>query len=271
MKKKSKFLSFILSFIPGLGQIYLGFAARGAMFLASCITVPTLLLALRSGLQLWQFDESLVFLSLFLIWLVAMVDTMLLVDRINGIPSIDGTTFNEHSLTPDYSVIIKQNKKVVAMLLSILPGAGHLYLGLQRQGIELMAGFFLSFYLTDWLNLSIFLIFAPIIWFSSLFDVMHKVSGDRTLNDDSIFSDHWFKNNVNLIGENSFLRNKHKIVGYALVIVGSFLILDKFVYSFIKPYLDERITNNIQTGVIAILLILGGIKLLIGSKDLEKR
>ncbi|MDQ7860359.1 hypothetical protein RCO48_02635 [Peribacillus frigoritolerans] len=34
-----------------------------------------------------------------------------------------------------------KKSKAVATLFAIFPGAGHLYLGLQKRGIQLMAGF----------------------------------------------------------------------------------------------------------------------------------
>jgi hypothetical protein len=268
LKKKSKFASFIFSLVPGLGHMYLGFSARGAVFLASFASVPILLSALQNLMRWWGSDEIIV-MPMFIIWLAAMVDAMILVDRINGIPNLEGLPLNHDNILPNYNVMLRQNKKVVAMILSIIPGAGHLYLGLQRQGIELMAAFFLSFYLTDWLRISIFLMFAPIIWFSSMFDVMHKASGDRAMNDNTLFSDKWFKNDKAIVGEKSFLRNKHKIFGYVLVLGGIYLMLNRFVYPFIKDLLDPRITDNIQTGFVAIILIVGGIKLIMGSKTAE--
>jgi TM2 domain-containing membrane protein YozV len=104
---------------------------------------------------------------------------MILADKINMYANNPGVREGDSRLLPNYEEIAKQNKKVIAMFLSIIPGVGHLYLGMQRQGIELMASFFLLFYLTDWVRFSGFMILAPIIWFYSLFDVMHKVSGER--------------------------------------------------------------------------------------------
>ena len=41
--------------------------------------------------------------------------------------------------------------------LSMFPGAGHLYLGYQRRGVQLMAAFLFSIYILDVLRLGIFL------------------------------------------------------------------------------------------------------------------
>jgi hypothetical protein len=268
LKKKNKLGAFILSIIPGFGHIYLGFSTRGALFLGAFIIAPILMSFLTNFAGLWRFN-SLIAVPMVVIWLASMLDALILTDRINGRANMENLPDSPGSIVPNYGIMLKQNKKVIAMLLSIIPGAGHLYIGLQRQGIELMAGFFLSFYLTDWLRLSIFLVLAPIIWFASMFDVMHKVSGDRLMDDSSIFSGKWFTDKDTMIGQKSFLRNKHKVIGYVLLTVGLYLILSRFVYAFIKPYLDSRITDNIQTGIVAILLIIGGIKFLLGGKTSE--
>ena len=41
------------------------------------------------------------------------------------------------------------------LALACIPGAGHMFLGLIKQGAQLMAGFFLILVLADWLNVSV--------------------------------------------------------------------------------------------------------------------
>jgi TM2 domain-containing membrane protein YozV len=266
MKKKSKFLAFILSIVPGLGQIYLGHSTRGAVFLSTCIGIPTLILIVRDMSRWWIMDGLI--LALFaMLWVLAMLDSMIIADRINNYVDNMAKDGTASLILPDYKALAQQNKKVIAMLLSIIPGAGHMYIGLQRQGIELMAAFFLAFYLTDWIKVSLFMVFAPIIWFASIFDVMHKAAGDRPMKDDKIFSDKWFNSDEKIISEKSFLRNKHKVLGYCLVFIGAMFILNRILFPLVYDLLDYRIRENLQTGIVAVLLIAGGIRLLIGSKS----
>jgi len=269
MKKKSKFLTFMLSFVPGLGHIYLGFAARGALFF-SAIVAAGIFLGVFNGVM-WNggINPDVIGFAIPIIWLVSLVDSMMIADRINNY--VQNPQINEGmgNVLPNYGELTKQNKKLISMFLSIIPGAGHLYLGLQRQGLELMAGFFLAFYVTDWLRISIFMIFVPIIWFYSMFDVMHKVSGDRPMQDEEMPISKWFKGEKSIIGENSIFRNKHKVIGYALVILGALLIFNRLLYPLIEPFIDYRIRGNIQTGIVAILLMAGGVKLILGSKQSE--
>lgn len=268
MRRKSKFLAFILSFIPGLGQIYLGFSARGAIFLLACFGVTFISFFLKGFPSLYS-PELLAFFGVPIIWFISMVDSMILADRINmkfyNQPYQPNQYNNENTqnLYNEYSVpqpsledINKQNKKILALVLSIIPGVGHLYLGLQKQGIELMAAFFLSFFLSDWIRFSAFLIFVPIIWFYSLFDVFHKVSGNRDMTDDDILSI------TDILGNSSFIRNKGRVFGYGLIIIGILVILNRVVFPNIELFLSYSIRNDIQTTLVAIILIFGGIKLI---------
>ncbi len=51
-----------------------------------------------------------------------------------------------------------RKNKTIAMLLSMFPGAGHMYLGLQKRGLQLMAAFLFSVYFMDALRLSLFFV-----------------------------------------------------------------------------------------------------------------
>ncbi len=62
-----------------------------------------------------------------------------------------------------------RRSRLVATLFSVFPGAGHMYLGLQRRGLQLMAGFLFSIYILDTLRLTLFLFIVPIIWCYAFF------------------------------------------------------------------------------------------------------
>lgn len=79
-----------------------------------------------------------------------------------------------------------KNKKFNAMFFSIIPGAGHMYLNLPKQGIQLMSLFFLSIFISDWLNFGFFGVLAPIIWFYSFFDAVHKANQEQPAEDGTL-------------------------------------------------------------------------------------
>lgn len=257
MRIKSRFLTFILSFIPGLGQVYLGFATRGAIFFTSAFVVIGVGLVLNYTFH--NSDTGFIFLLLPGIWLAAMVDSMVLADKINIYANNPRIREGDSRFLPNYEEIIKQNKKVIAMFLSIIPGVGHLYLGMQRQGIELMTSFFLLYYLTDWVSFSGFMILAPIIWFYSLFDVMHKVYGEREMKDDDWLLKSWF-------GQNSLINYKGKVIGIVLITIGAFILINRMIIPILQKYLEIDLSYNFQTIVAALLFIIGGIKLITSNK-----
>ncbi len=82
----------------------------------------------------------------------------------------------------------------------MFPGAGHMYLGLQRRGLQLMAAFLLSIYLLDLLRLSAFLFLVPIIWFYSFFDALQQTAkyGKERVHDEPIID--YFINHQRWIG-----------------------------------------------------------------------
>lgn len=65
--------------------------------------------------------------------------------------------------------------KVGTFFLSIIPGVGHLYLGLTKRGLQLLIGTFASIYFIPWFPL-IFPFVLAVIWFYSMFDALQKAS-----------------------------------------------------------------------------------------------
>lgn len=84
----------------------------------------------------------------------------------------------DQTFLEDFGEIREDGKKgkVIATFLSIVPGAGHMYLGLQKRGLQLMIAFFACIYILDVLRLSLFLFLVPILWFYSFFDALQLIS-----------------------------------------------------------------------------------------------
>src|SRR5690606_27141104 len=113
-------------------------------------------------------SEFLVFgLILPVIWLFGFFDAMKQLDK-----KQKGEKLVDRSILEDIELSREEGKKSrsIAKILSLFPGAGHLYLGYQRRGIQLMAIFLFSIYVLDFLRLGLFLFLIPIIWFYSFFD-----------------------------------------------------------------------------------------------------
>lgn len=154
---------------------------------------------------------------------------------------------------------MKKKSRFLTFILSFMPGAGHMYQGYLRQGVELMILFFLCFYLSDWLRTSIFIIIAPVIWFFSFFDSLNKEDVEET-NDEDIKIFNWLK------GNESWLTNRAKIVGWALVILGGYLLFDRLILPQLGTVVAHIVREYSRIVIISGLLIGVGIKLITGNK-----
>lgn len=248
MREKSKFITFILSFLPGLSHFYLGFPNRGLIF----TIVFFMPIVLAAGLQIvfnsygiYNFTMGLLFITLPLIWLVALLDAFSLIKKINS----NGYTNDANQMSHRNEHEIKEsNRKTITLALSIIPGAGHMYLGLQKKGLVLMAIFFFTIFFMGWLGLSLLLFILPLIWFYSFFDAFHTVNENDVDKEDVL----------------SILpKIKSEWIGWGLIAIGILVIIERIIY----PLIPYEVRNYIQTSVVSIIFILGGIKLLNKSKE----
>lgn len=255
--ESQRFFTIILSFIPGLGHFQLGLVNRGFTLLVGFIGLNVMVFFVAF---LSSRDEFLLFLAFSLIiWVYSFFDVMQLLNKKEkGEVLVDKSILEE--LEENRGV--GKKSKAIATFLAIFPGAGHLYLGLQKRGIQLMVAFLLSIYILDVLRLGLFLFLVPIIWFYSFFDGLQKASAyDRdNLEDIPIFK--------------NFL-NHQKWVAYGMIGLGVYFILVNVLLPTLAPFLEKHLLMEniryvfeeyLQTTIVCILLIGGGIKLLSGKK-----
>lgn len=161
-----------------------------------------------------------------------------------------------------------KNKKFTAMFFSIIPGAGHMYLNLPKQGIQLMSLFFLTIFISDWINLGFLGVLAPIIWFYSFFDAGHKASQEQPLVDGTLEILKGFTT------KDYLSKDLNKIFGYGLIIIGIIALVDKTLFPLLAGLNFSNAVRNfiyslrnyLRTGVVSAILIIVGLKLLSGSK-----
>lgn len=253
-----RFHTILLSLIPGLGHFQLGLMNRGLTFLIGFFGMGAMIVFVTA---ITGVEGFLAFLGVLpVIWLYSLFDAVGLLHRKQkGEVLEDRTPLDDLDRQRETG----HKNKMVATLLSMFPGAGHMYLGLQRRGLQLMAFFLFSIYILDMLRLSFFLFLIPIIWFFSFFDALQQVSryqeGKEPLQD------------VPFVDR---LLNHQKWIGIGLVLLGGFYLLDHMFVEVFRGLVDEYtyyfIQRNFQTTVVALLLILGGVKLLRGSKKNSK-
>lgn len=255
--ESERFYTILLSFIPGLGHFQLGLINRGLTFLTGFFGLGTMVIFIAVFTDQGAFLVFLGFLPI--LWVFNMFDAIKHVNRKQrGEELIDKTILEDFEETRREQ---GKKSKTLATVLSIFPGAGHLYLGLQRRGIQLMAAFLFAIYILDVLRLSLFLFLIPIIWFYSFFDALQKVSkhGEEELEDIPVIS---------------YIVNHQKWFGIGLLALGLYYLFD----SMLLPLLADSIRvnfginiydiyyNYFQVSIICILLIGGGLKLIFGSK-----
>ena len=131
-----------------------------------------------------------------------------------------------------------------------------------------MSLFFLTIFISDWINLGFLGVLAPIIWFYSFFDAGHKASQEQPLVDGTLEILKGFTT------KDYLSKDLNKIFGYGLIIVGIIALVDKTLFPLLADLNFSNAFRNfiygfrnyLRTGVVSALLIIVGLKLLSGSK-----
>jgi len=253
MKKKNKFLVFILSPLPGLSHLYLGWSQRALIFF-------TIFLGICAG---GAFMDStiffgrggvggFIFFAIALLWFMALSEALSLVDY--ETPAENGETEAVQDVPNRKGVLKISNRKMIAIAFAAIPGAGHMYLGLLKQGAQLMATFFFVLFMTGWLDMGLLGFIVPVIWFYSLFDVYHLLEEEDQVRLDASLLFDWFATHPGWVGS-------------GLIALGLLVIMQRIISPLLVTLLTAQLQNYMETGLVALILIAGGIKLLAGSKS----
>ncbi len=251
--ENERFFTILLSFIPGLGHLHMGLMQRGLSFLIAFFGLGTVMFFL-TGLTSHAF--FMLFLGILpIIWLYCMFDAVQLIHRKQAGERVeDRTLFDEMEAGRAEG----RRSKVLATLLSAFPGAGHMYLGLQKRGLQLMVIFLGSVYILDLLRLSLFMFLIPLIWFYAFFDGLQQTSryGREPLIDRPVIEG---------------IKLHQKWLGIGLMALGVYyiatsLIIPELEARFPEFHIDYRISHYLKTAIVALLLIGVGIRLLTGPK-----
>ncbi len=242
MRDKSKFIAFVLSVIPGLSHLYIGLKERALIFFVMFVGI----FAGSMGLSIMLYDNDFLVIILIgypVLWLIALMD-MYSAWRSIEIKQL----YNNAETSQTISMDKKFNKRSITLALSIIPGAGHMYLGYQKKGLIIMGAFSFSVFFMGWLGISLLLFLLPLIWFYSFFDAMHTVDGS----------------NVDIKNQEIiFPEIKPEWVGFALIGIGVMIMLERVLY----PLIDYEIRRYIQTSVVSLIFIFAGIRMLIKNKN----
>jgi TM2 domain-containing membrane protein YozV len=255
-QQQEKTRTILLSIIPGLGHMNLGLMQRGITFLVSFVGLFAIILFLSI---IMNTGSLLVFLfALPVIWIYGIFDAVSIVQRKhNGEQLEDKSLFEgieEH-------IASGHKNKVLTIALAIFPGAGHLYLGLQKRGLQLMGGFLLAIFIMDNMRLSLFLFLLPLFWCFAFFDALNQLSkyGHGHMNDEPVLPmfvpyQRWF--------------------GIGLIGFGIYFLVDRIVVGELHDHFPEISYQYTQykymfpTAVIAFVMIVLGLRLAFGRRSL---
>ncbi|MDR7869403.1 MAG: hypothetical protein RIN55_00995 [Tissierellaceae bacterium] len=232
MRDKSKIIGFMLSVIPGLAHLYIGLRERAVIFLGllgagffASVFIGMVTYG-ETGLILFMIGYSL-------LWLIALVDLFSAWRKLEI-----RHLYNSSQGIDDINIDTKINRKTITLALSIIPGAGHMYLGHQNKGLAIMGSFFFSIFFMGWLGISLLLFLLPLIWFYSFFDAMHLVDGSEEI----------------INSELELPKIKPEWLGTGLIAIGIIIILERILY----PMIDYHIVRYIQTSIVSLIFIIAG-------------
>lgn len=131
--------------------------------------------------------------------------------------------------------------KILTFLFSLIPGAGHMYYGLYRQGIQLMLMFIGVLGMAEFFNLDMLLLILPVICFFSFFHInnLSKMPPEEF----ATYKDHLFTLEALIPESVGFSSTKFKYspsIALLLLCFGIFLLL-RNVVTILSPLLPRPI------------------------------
>lgn len=165
----------------------------------------------------------------------------------------------------------KQKRGLWVFLFSLIPGAGEMYMGFRKQGISIMLLFWTIIALASGTNMGWLLMFLPILWFYSFFNV-HNL---KSLTEDEFYSieDTYVLHLDQLIGDaDELLRKYRTVIAVLLIVFGISILWTNFMdllYWFLPSYVVEFLSSfsyRFPQIIIAIAIITAGFYILSKKK-----
>lgn len=170
-----------------------------------------------------------------------------------------------------------KKSKFLTFFISLIPGAGEMYLGFYKMGISLMALFAVLSALSGLLNSELLILFLPVIWFYSFFHV-HNLNA---MSDEEFYAleDNWLFRPENFPDSlRDFILGHQKFLSYFLIFLGAaelWQILNSFLYRTLQLlsiseelyYYIHRMISDIPQILIGIGLIYIGYLMIKQKKE----
>jgi hypothetical protein len=167
-----------------------------------------------------------------------------------------------------------KKNRFLTFILSLIPGAAQMYMGFMKMGLSLMGVFFAIIALAEMLNISIMFFVSLVFWCYSFFHANNLAALNdeefARIEDNYVFGADVFRN-TQITAE-----KYRKYFGSGLIVLGIVLlwnismnILRTTLYNMLPYYMQDlfwRISYSIPSFVVAIVVIIFGIKMLRGKK-----
>lgn len=165
----------------------------------------------------------------------------------------------------------KKRSKFLTFMFSLIPGAGHMFMGFTKLGISLMSAFMTVIFFAAWLDISPLLFVLPVLWFYSFFDCINRRSASdeefEQLGDSYLFSID------KLISINLGIFQKRRLfAGVLVLLLGIYLMWKNIMHSLWRNidtgiyFAIERVSRTIPQMVLGVAIIIIGIKLIRNKK-----
>lgn len=172
--------------------------------------------------------------------------------------------------------MIRKKSRFLTFVFSMLPGAGHMYIGFMKIGVSFMSMFFFFIFLSSWLSIGPLLFILPLIWFYSFFDCANRSSLDDEqlllLEDKYLFSlDKLVKLDKNIF------EKRRLAVGVLLLLLGVYLVANN-ILDVLERYIPYEIYSIIYYSmrqapqvIIGVAIVAIGARLIMGKKRESER
>ena len=165
---------------------------------------------------------------------------------------------------------MKKKSSFLTFCCALVPGAGQMYLGMMKRGVSLMILFALFTAVSGFFNMGILNVFLPVIWFYSFFDTFNI----RAMNEEerAQHPDRFLFDTQDLMEKDwkGVMKKRHTLWGGIFIFIGVYMLFQNFVlpaaeyFYEISPFI-YRLIHELPTLVVAILIVLLGFYLILGS------
>lgn len=163
---------------------------------------------------------------------------------------------------------MKEQHGFLLFLTSCLCGCGQMYQGYMKRGLSLLLGIFTLFAVAGFLAMGPLAFFAPVVWLYAFFDsynLRRQITQGTAPEDAYLFG----LSDMDSQQMAALLKKRHSVIGWALVLVGAYLLYDTVIRrlgGILWDWLYYFLCYDLPRVVITVLVIALGLWFIRGPK-----